>query len=856
MGIVTDYSVHLIQRQVDEKGVVVWFDPGETYASLVNRIVLPGVHIARFAGSYLELRHAVDAWINDIDSETPPRLVLYIPHQRAETGHLLDEYTFAGSVIGLGEPIPRNTSLEAVARQALRTHFARERLEEIVENIRKGRITSLDELDQLAEQGDTDALALIFSAGQPFEIAQQFLFTDNYDAQLVARDALELQNAPWTELYGTAFPEGQSPEAMRARLQMYLLISEFKLRLEGDQPKALDTIRLPESRLQQGNCLQLVASWRNRRDMQQRYADAARQAETEFGLDYAGLSWKALQNVETFQGVEERLQAIVEEALVILPTMELVALAHRRRAGFWSEVEELVRARWALIASTGELLLKANALQQTLRQSPPSNAAEYIQSYTGEPDQWYQLDTLHRGIERLALALDFDSKGKHATLERLLARARQEYAWAVDALSRGFVTALAQANFTIGNILYQNEIFARYVSPALSTHKIAYIIVDALRYEMALDLADSLDRDWKVEVLPAIATPPTITPVGMAALLPGAERGMSLSQAGELVVEVGGQILKSRKERIAYMASKVPGFYDVKLEMLVPAKKTTREALRAAKFILVTSQEIDLLGEGDSIAQAREFMDSALAKLARAFRVLIDHGVERIVVSADHGYIFSEELETDLTIPAPGGQTVDLHRRVWIGKGGQALDGVLRTTTQALNLGGDLELATPLGLACFAAPGGKAYFHGGLSLQELIIPVFVLEPLATAQPTAITWNLIPGREKITTRFYSVQIEGTIPSRSMFEGEPPLVRVEIRARNNPVSRAVTATYGLQEATGELQMRWKADQPFGLEPNTVALMLTGEVSEKNVSVLLIDAETEKTLGKIDVEVAISI
>jgi hypothetical protein len=91
---------------------------------------------------------------------------------------------------------------------------------------------------------------------------------------------------------------------------------------------------------------------------------------------------------------------------------------------------------------------------------------------------------------------------------------------------------------------------------------------------------------------------------------------------------------------------------------------------------------------------------------------------------------------------------------------------------------------------------------------------------------------------------------------MFEVEPPQVRVEIRAGGKTVSQPVTATYGLQEATGEVQMRWKSGSPFELEPNTVALMLTGEVPLKRVSILLIDALTEKTLSKIDVEVAISI
>jgi PglZ domain-containing protein len=322
---------------------------------------------------------------------------------------------------------------------------------------------------------------------------------------------------------------------------------------------------------------------------------------------------------------------------------------------------------------------------------------------------------------------------------------RQQYTAVVDTLARQFVHSLAEAQFTLGGLLYQTEVFSRHIAPTLASDKTAYVLADALRFEMGRDLAASLNKNWQIELLPAIATAPTVTTVGMAALLPGAERGVA--------AEVAGQILNDRQDRVRYLAGQFGGFCDLKLEELVPANKAVREKVKAAKFVLVTSQEIDLLGEKDNLSQAREFMDSALGKLARAFRVLAELGVQRIVVAADHGYLFGEELEADRTLPAPGGQTVDIDRRVWVGKGGQSLDEVLRISAQALNLGGDLELATPYGLACFAVPGGRAYFHGGLSLQELIIPVLVIQPAPAPVTAQIEWTLTPGSARLTTRFF-------------------------------------------------------------------------------------------------------
>ena len=833
MGIVTDYFINLIKRQVDERGVVVWFDPRQTYSELAKNLALPDSHVAHFEGSYLALRKSVDEWMNDIHSEKPPRLVLYVPLERSDTRHILDEFVFAGAVLQPGEPQPCNTSLDVVARNALRTQFTRERLEEVADGIYKGRITSLDELDRLAAQGDSGALALIYDTGQPSEIAHKFLFDTSQDDLLIQRQATELLASVLNNQFGVTILDHETPAQLRQRVSRQLLTIEFCLRLREQLPASLASIPLPETTHQQTNCLEFVENWRNRRDLQETYLLSAEDTENELSIDYGDFTLEGLRRANTFSGIEGQLQILVEKALRENAQADLIALADVRRKGFWAEADEHIGTRWTLVYTAGEILIMSGSIQRSLRDAPPGDANAYIHQYTDTVEPWSRLDTLHRNFEKFSLAIDYSPGDNHSSLERLLARTRQEYARTVDELSRDFLGSLVRSGFNVSEFNSQNEVFSRYVAPILQDRKVAYVLVDALRYEMAVDLAASLERDWQVEITPVVAVPPTITPVGMAALLPGAERGVSLALVGDLAVQVGGEILKTRRDRVNYLSQKVHGMAEVKLEALIPAKKAVRDALADAKFVLVTSQEIDLLGEGDSIAQGREFMDSVLAKLARGFRVLNDHGVERIIVASDHGYIFADELNADQTIPAPGGQTADLHRRVWVGKGGQAHDGVLRMNTNAFNVGGDLELATPLGLACFASPGGKAYFHGGLSLQELIIPVMVLEPEAAGQPSQIEWILTPGRDKITTRFFSVQVSGRVPSRSMFDAEPPLVRVEVRAAGKTVSSPVTTTYGLQEATGELQMRWGGENSFELEPNTVALMLTGEISQKRVS-----------------------
>src|SRR5262249_22701817 len=122
--------------------------------------------------------------------------------------------------------------------------------------------------------------------------------------------------------------------------------------------------------------------------------------------------------------------------------------------------------------------------------------------------------------------------------------------------------------------------------------------------------------------------------------------------------------------------------------------------------------------------ETRVYVDEVLDKLRRACRSLARAGVKEFVLSADHGFIFVEGLEEGFKMDPPGGQTVELHARVWIGRGGVSSDGYFRVAASDLELGGPLEMAFPRALGTFKIKGGVgAFFHGGATLQEQIIPI-------------------------------------------------------------------------------------------------------------------------------------
>ncbi|NLP23781.1 MAG: PglZ domain-containing protein, partial [Syntrophomonadaceae bacterium] len=279
--------------------------------------------------------------------------------------------------------------------------------------------------------------------------------------------------------------------------------------------------------------------------------------------------------------------------------------------------------------------------------------------------------------------------------------------------------------------------------------------------------------------------------------------------------------------------------------------KSVTDDIRNADLILVTSQEIDEFAEKAEPYQARRYMDDIFHTLQRAFRVLTEYGVSTIIVTADHGYLFGEEIDDPMKIPSPGGETADLHRRVWVGRGGAANEAYCYFKASDLGLGGNLEIATPYGFGVFkVAGGGLAYFHGGLSPQEYIIPVLTIQssPQEQQLSTGIQLTIELGGDSITTRVCMVKIEGK--ATKLIDLQPPKIRVEIWSEGNLISQPFGALYGHEQATGDVQLRMSQKDPQSIDPNTVTLLIPPEIRPgKSASIHLLDATTGVLLKKLE-------
>jgi hypothetical protein len=210
MAVVTEYLCQLIAKQVEDRGLVVWYDPEHAYTQVAAELALPKTTVARYADSFFNLRREIDHRLND---GRPPRLVVYVPMSQGETHSALIELEAAGVVMRPGQQPPnRNTKLAVVARNALRPILRNDQVTEIEKQVETGKL-SLADLNALADKGkdiSTAILSLIFGSANPQEVALAVLRDERYDGEIEKKSAQKELRGLLQVSFDIEFPDSES----------------------------------------------------------------------------------------------------------------------------------------------------------------------------------------------------------------------------------------------------------------------------------------------------------------------------------------------------------------------------------------------------------------------------------------------------------------------------------------------------------------------------------------------------------------------------------------------------------------------------------------------------------------------
>ncbi len=254
----------------------------------------------------------------------------------------------------------------------------------------------------------------------------------------------------------------------------------------------------------------------------------------------------------------------------------------------------------------------------------------------------------------------------------------------------------------------------------------AVVVTDALRFDLARDLAEALGAT----LTPVLSTIPTITPFGMVALLPLDPKDVEVAFAkGVTLTGPDGKRVSTREGRKAHLAKALGRGGDRRVAFLDLEELLRGTDVPDASILVVFDDTIDSQGH-EVPAELPGLAEALAAKLRRAVELLHDAGVPEVHVVSDHGFLLlPRDLVEDLGRPEVRVAQVLRRETRWCAlKPGAPLRGLLRFS---LPFGsGKVTLGFPRGVRTLVASGD--FTHGGISLQECVIPHVVSRVSAEA----------------------------------------------------------------------------------------------------------------------------
>lgn len=347
---------------------------------------------------------------------------------------------------------------------------------------------------------------------------------------------------------------------------------------------------------------------------------------------------------------------------------------------------------------------------------------EYISEY-------YKMDTYYRLFHKsYGESLKAYNSDLHDLFRSVMEKVEGLYKnWFLGQLGGNWQTVCSEELAKYGRILevpLQADFYRNRINNADS--RVFVVISDALRYEVAASLAEQLRRetqaDVKLQDVQGIF--PTITKFGMAALLPHKELEVELHGEALKVMADGVSTDVGYRDRI--LKAEKPNSVAVKYNDLVNAKRADRSTM--VKGMDVVYIYHDTIDEASHTSDTMVFpaCDDAIQELKNLTKIICnDFGATHILFTADHGFLYTySPLTEDDKIDKTGfvNRIVEYGRRYAI----MMKDSDPDYLQKVQFLGGTSEydaFAPKENVRIKMNGSGLNFVHGGISLQEMVVPV-------------------------------------------------------------------------------------------------------------------------------------
>lgn len=489
--------------------------------------------------------------------------------------------------------------------------------------------------------------------------------------------------------------------------------------------------------------LPLLYRWKDSKDHGAAFIALSEQvaAHLNVAADVKTRELTTLAGCDLFKEVDQEVVRQLVRAISArtLSADQVAAVVADRRSSPWYAVKEWQHI-YEAVASAATALDLVTAAQPL--HVPTIRAG--IDSYARD---WYRIDQAYR-----LFIFHSEASGQASGFGELGAQVENAY-------QNGFLYRLAanwqdrvdeQQTWPPAGIPSRFDFFESQVKPMLAADlKVLVIVSDALRFEVAEELSRKIaGEDRFTTALDAALAPlPSYTQLGMAALLP---HDLPLRiDAVTGGVYVGAKSATGLENRRSILSAATNGKATAlaAAEFMGMNKQESRDLFNSHHAVYLFHNVIDAMGDKrDSEGRVFVAVEDALDEIVRILKKAAGANFTNFIVTADHGFLYQHRpLEgIDFAMTAiEGGNYED--RRFVLGTAIQPSDKHKHFSAEQLGLQGDYRAVFPKGLLRLKKSGsGSRYVHGGVTLQEVVVPVLKINKARSSDVGQVDVEIVSG----------------------------------------------------------------------------------------------------------------
>ena len=381
-----------------------------------------------------------------------------------------------------------------------------------------------------------------------------------------------------------------------------------------------------------------------------------------------------------------------------------------------------------------------------------NTADDYLSLYSGE---LYLLDYHYRKAFISYKEMKEEEKEHYYETFKELNKVYDQYL--ID-LNTPWVKEMDKHQFSIKelNIAKQYDFYKDFI--ASSQKKKVVIISDAFRYELAKDLVDMMSPDIhnQITCTAMLSAMPSYTNLGMSNLLPNDGIKAEISEGNIDYSIYNIKTTSSNRGKILHKAEPSSAVIDfATLSKL--SRDEGRDFFRDKQIVYVYHNWMDAIGDR-KVSEYYTFESSqqCITQLYNIVKKLYNtFNIGQVFITADHGFLFNyKEISEATSQPFPEMEHIlKEHTRFAIVKDDFTPHDTYRfPLANTTNIETDAQVVIPKTINRFQKKGnfGMQFVHGGVSLQEIIVPVLEVKRVSGSNAEEVPFVRIDKNSTITS----------------------------------------------------------------------------------------------------------